>query len=152
MLTFANLGCKLYCAMVPSPHHGTGTMSPTGDGDTGQLKMGGGDMHVQAATVLLWIWLRSQGVYAKPYLQCPSACQYSPAWRQQLSAIELGPEVIKGLLYRVPQKYRPKVNGFRSHPVHVFLHFGTFCPVVLLIIASKLYCIYITNNTLNLCI
>ena len=49
-----------------------------------------------------------------------------------------------GFLYRVPQKYRPKVNGFRSHPVHVCLHLGTFCLVELLIIqliASKLYCI-----------
>ena len=33
------------------------------------------------------------------------------------------------------------VLGTILHPVHVFLHIGTFCLVELLIIASKLYCI-----------
>ena len=51
-------------------------------------------------------------------------------------------------LYRVPQKYRPKVYGSEGlknganpnfNPVHVFLHLGTFGLMLLqLILASKL--------------
>ena len=92
MLTFANLGCKLYCAMVPASRdrdnvtHWGWRHRATEDG----WRSFRDDMH--DAEPQFYSVSGSQCVYAKQNLQCPSACQYSPAWRQQLSAtIELGP-------------------------------------------------------------
>ena len=135
----ATLGCKLYCAMVPASR----------DRDN-VTHWGWRHRATEDGWRSLSMTCRPPQFYALDLAEITvclcktkspvSLCLpiFASLETTTQCAIELGPEVIKGLLYRVPQKYRPKVNGFRSHPVHVFLHFGTFCPVVLLIIASKL--------------
>ena len=148
MLTFANLGCKLYCAMVPSPHHGTGTMSPTGDGDTEQLKMGGG---VSVMTC------RPPQFYALDLAEitvCLCKTKSPVSLCLPIFASLETTTQCHGFLYRVPQKYRPKVNGFRNHPASCAClspHWDILSSGIIdYIFKIVLYCII--NNSLYVCI